>query len=375
MNVIVQPVQTAHERKTFLTFPWRIYKNDPLWVPPLLRTRDKVTDPQRGVFFRRGEAEFFVAWANGRPVGTLCAAEDKATNARKNRRDCVIGFLDYIPDHAVFSALIDTACQWAKARQLDTLFGPFDLDYDDAYGVLVDGRDRPPTLMCGHTPPYYQQYMEEAGFKPARKDNVAFALDFTNTTQLERLARLGQRSRRRGEIVLRAVNFDDWDREIDRILHLMETAMAHIPGHIGWRRDTLETAVKPFRNIADPELILFAEVKGEAVGWLPGVPNLNEALIHANGLRYPWDYAKLWWHMRQQPHCLAIKAIAVLPEYWGTAVPIYMFDELIQRARAKGYTWGDLSITSEDNPTTPGLAKQLGATLYKRWRVYHLPIT
>ena len=374
MNVTVQPVRTARERKIFLTFPWRIYKNDPLWVPPLLHSRDKMTDPQRGVFFQRGEADFFIAWVNGRPVGTLCAAEDKATNAAKNRRDCVIGFLDYIPDHAVFAALIGTARQWASARQLDTLFGPFDLDYDDAYGVLVDGRDRPPTLMCSHTPPYYHQFMEAAGFQPARKDNIAFALDFNDSAQLKRLARLGDWARQRGEIILREVNFKDWDAEIDRILYLLQTSMAHIPGHIGWRRDTLETAVKPFRDIADPELILFAEVKGEAVGWLPGVPNLNEALIHANGLRFPWDYARLWWYMRQPPRGLAIKAIAVLPEYWGTAVPIYMFDELIQRARAKGYTWGDLSITSEDNPTTPGLAKQLGATLYKRWRVYYLPI-
>ena len=74
--------------------------------------------------------------------------------------------------------------------------------------------------------------------------------------------------------------------------------------------------LQPFRDIADPELILFAEAEGEAVGWLPCIANLKEAFIHANGLKYPWDYPRLWWHMRRQPECLAIKSVLVLPDYW-----------------------------------------------------------
>lgn len=374
MPIEVRPVSSAHERQTFLTFPWRIYREDPLWVPPLLPSLAKRIDPERGVFFQRGEAQLFMAWKNGEPVGTLSVAEDKAANARKNQQDCMIGFLEYVADTAVFDALLSTACQWARARGLKTLFGPFNLEYSDAYGVLVAGRDRPPTLMCGHTPPYYQTFMENAGFQPARKDNIAFALDFAPSPALERLRRLADWARRRENITLRPVDFDDWEAEVDRIWELMETSMAHIPGHIGWERDALASAFRPFRQIADPELIIFAEVDGKAVGWLPGVPNLNEVFMHVNGLRRPWDYARLWWHMRRQTECLAIKAIAVLPDYWGTPVPILMFDELIQRARVRGYKWADLSITSEDNPTTPGLAKELGAELYKRWRVYRLPV-
>jgi GNAT superfamily N-acetyltransferase len=89
-------------------------------------------------------------------------------------------------------------------------------------------------------------------------------------------------------------------------------------------------------------------------------------------LRYPWDYIKLWWHLRGQPACLAIKSVLVLPEYWGTGVSVLLFDELARRARAKGYRWADLSLTSEDNPYTPTLAQRMGATIYKRYRVYRL---
>ena len=130
--------------------------------------------------------------------------------------------------------------------------------------------------------------------------------------------------------------------------------------------------MEPFRAFADPELILFAEVNGEAVGWFPGIPNLNEALIHANGLRYPWDYIKLWWYMRRQPRCLTIKSVLVLPEYWDTGVSVLLFDEMLKRAMAKGFKWADLSLTSEDNPRTPILAEKMGARIYKRYRVYRL---
>ena len=110
------------------------------------------------------------------------------------------------------------------------------------------------------------------------------------------------------------------------------------------------------------------------MGWFPGLPNLNEAFQHANGLRYPWDAIRLWWHLHRQPKCLAVKSVLVPPEYWDRGVAVLLFDEMLRRAREKGYAWVDLSLTSEDNPYTPTLATRLGAELYKRYRVYRLQL-
>jgi GNAT superfamily N-acetyltransferase len=369
----ILPVRTAKERGKFLTFPWRIYRDDPLWVPPLLPERAKTIDPKRGVFFQRGEAEFFIAWRDGQPVGTICAAEDRATNESRGRQECVFGFFEYVEDYDVARALLDHVKGWARQRNLKALYGPFNLDYEDSYGVLIKGRDRPPALLCGHTPPYYQGFMERYGFQPARGDNLAFAVELgEETPATRRLARLADRVRERRGITVRGADLARWEDEVDRVHRLINVALAHLPDHIGWRRDALESTLEPFRRIADPELILFAEVDGEAVGWFPGVPNLNEAFMHANGLRRPWDYARLWWHLRRQPDCLAVKSVLVLPEYWGTGVSVLLFDEMARRARAKGYKWVDLSLTSADNPNTPILARRMGARIYKRYRVYRL---
>jgi GNAT superfamily N-acetyltransferase len=375
-GIEIRPVHTARERRAFLTFPWRVYKDDPLWVPPLLPERAKLIDPQRGAFFKRGgEAELFTAWRHGEPVGTICAGKDRATNERRGTQECVFGFFEYIEDYAVFEALLDRATGWAGSRGLDALFGPFNLDYEDSYGVLIEGRGRPPALLCGHTPPYYQGFMERHGFRPARGDNIALTIDIDeDTPALQRLSRLAEKVRQQKEIVIREVDLTRWDDEINRIHRLLNVALAHLSDHIGWHREAVESLVAPFRDIADPELILFADVAGETVGWLPGIANLNEVFVHVNGLRYPWNYISLLWHMRRQTESLTIKSVLVAPEHWRTGVAVLLFDEMAKRAQAKGYKWIDLSITSEDNPQTPLIAKHLGAKVYKRWRVYRLAI-
>ncbi|MCU0486182.1 MAG: GNAT family N-acetyltransferase, partial [Anaerolineales bacterium] len=170
-------------------------------------------------------------------------------------------------------------------------------------------------------------------------------------------------------------DLEHWDLEIERIHVLLNRALAHLPGFIPWHLDALQASMEPFRQIVDPELILFAEYDGQTVGWFPGIPNLNETFIHANGLRFPWNYASLLWHLRKTPKCLAIKSVLVLPEYWSTGVAILLFDEMARRAAAKGYQWLDLSLTSADNPYTPTLADRMGARLYKRYRVYRRPLS
>ena len=370
-DVEVRPVRTRRERRVFLTFPWRIYVDDPLWVPPLLSERASVIDPDRGVFFKRGEAELFLAWRDGVPVGTICAAEDKALNGHLDGHECVFGFFDCMKDQTVARALIDRAAAWARARGLTTLGGPFNLDYEDGYGVLVEGRDRPPVILCGHTPPYYQAFFEDYGFTPLRGDNLAYEIPLSaSSAALQRTALMAERIRKQGWMKIRTPDLSRWQEEVDVVLDLLNRSLSHLTDFRPYEREAVEAMVGPFRSIADADLILFVQVDGKTVGWFPGVPNMNEVLIHLNGLRYPWDMARALRWMRHRPKCLSIKSVLILPEYWGSGAALLLIDEMAKRARAKGYEWADLSLTSADNPYTPELATRMGARIYKRYRVY-----
>jgi GNAT superfamily N-acetyltransferase len=372
-KIEIVPVFSRLERKRFVTFPWQIYQNDPLWVPPLLDDRLKLIDPTRGVFFKRGVAEFFIALRDGKPAGTIGCANDIETNAARDMKDCMIGFFECINDPDVAGALFSHARLWALAHQLNALYGPFNLDYEAGYGVLIEGRDRPPVTLCGHSPVYYQDFFEQNGFLPARGDNLAYEITPERAAvELQRLARLAVRLRERNWIKIRCARLNQWDDEVRCVHRLLNDSMKHLPDYIPWPLEGLQAALEQFRRIVDPELVLFADVEGETVGWFAGVPNVNEILIHANGLRYPWDNLRVIPHMRGRPKCLAIKSLLVLPEYWDTGVAVLLFDEMARRAISRGYTWMDMSLTSADNPYTPILATRAGARLYKRYRVYRL---
>jgi GNAT superfamily N-acetyltransferase len=374
MNSIeIRQVQSKRDRRKFLTFPYKIYKDDPIWVPPLLPDRKKMIDPQSGPFFQHGEAEFYIAWQGKKPLGTICAAIDHKANQAVDKKDCVFGFFECINNKEVARTMLDFVSGWAKTHGMDCLYGPFNLDYEDAYGILIDGRDQPPAIMCGHTADYYRAFIEDYGFKPARGQNLAFARDLTSDPDgLQEVMQFAEKVQKRKRFTIRKADLSNWKEEVDRVYELINPCLAHLPGFEPWQPEALQELMAPFVDLADPDLILFAEDQGKPIGFFPALPNFNDILIHVNGLRYPWDYLKAAWYSRQRPHSASIKSVLVLPEYWGSGVAILLFAEMAKQLIAKGYEWVDLSITSDDNPRTPALAERAGAKVYKRYQVYRL---
>ena len=368
----IKSVQSLHERRIFLTFPWKIYQNDPLWVPPLLSDRAKVTDPQQGSFFKDGHAELFITWKDGQPAGTLCLAEDRNNTRAKGFAECMYGFVECIEDFKVFQAMFDFAEGWARDRDKRSLYGPYNLDREDSRGLLIEGRDRPPPILCGHHPPYYQRFFEEYGFQKNGEDGLAYAIDIDlQNPRIQRLSRLADRVRQKHpEFDVRGANNQDMEGEIGRILYLQNEGLKHFPEHVPYSRRDIEAMILPLIDLVDMELVLFAEVNGKPAGFFPGVPNFNEVLIHLNGLRYPWDYVRYGRYRNTRPRCIAIKSVVVAPQYWDTGVAILLFDEMARRASARGYRWADLSLTGEGNLDTWPLAHHMGAEIYKRYRFY-----
>ncbi len=374
-KIQLRKVNNTFQRRRFATFPWQIYKHDPLWVPPLVTDRMKQLNPLQGSFFNHGEADFFMAYKDGTLAGTIMAAVDHSSNQSRNLKDGMFGFFECIDDQGVADALFRTAAQWNKHHGLTRMVGPFHQDYDSAYGILIEGRDRPPAISCGHTPSYYENLVKSFGFTPLRPDNIAYALDISkDTREFQLLHKLAEKAAKRGTAIIREARLDEWEDEADRVHFLLNNSLAHLDDFVGWDRQALDDTLAPFKKYADPAMILFADVGDQTVGFFPGLPNLNEILHKVNGLRYPWDALKLLRYRHTQPKGMAIKSVLVLPEYWGTGVSLMLFSEMLKRAQEKGYKWVDLSLTSADNPKTPMLAERMGAKLYKRYRVYKISL-
>lgn len=368
----IRPVVTRREKRTFLTFPWRVYKNDPLWVPPLVSERAKVIDPQRGIFYKDGRAELFIAWKDGEPAGTISLAEDKNNTRHRKFPECMFGFVECVNDYAVFEAMFKHAEQWARKYDMHSMYGTYNLDREDSRGILIEGRERPPAIYCGHHPPYYQEFFERFGFEKDGEDGLAYAVAMDlNQPTIRRLMRVADQVRARNpRFTVRGAKLNDKDAEIDRVLYLQNRGLEHMPGMVPYTRSDIESMILPLLDLVDLDLVLFAEVNGVPAGFFPGIPNFNEILIHLNGLRYPWDHLRALVYKNKKPKGLSIKSVVMLPEYWDTGLALLLFDEMAKRAAARGYTWADLSLTGEYNTDTWPLAHHMGAQIYKRYRFY-----
>jgi hypothetical protein len=168
--VNVEPVVTRQQRRAFLLFPWRIYKGDSRWVPPIVSERAARLDSRQNPLFQYGEATPFVAMRGGRVVGTIAVAVDRHANQLSKELVAIFGFFECVDDGAVAQALFDQAVAWARARELATLRGPQSFSANDEPGLLIEGRETPPAILMGWTPPYYVDLIERYGFRKRADD-------------------------------------------------------------------------------------------------------------------------------------------------------------------------------------------------------------
>ena len=211
----------------------------------------------------------FVAWRDGQPVGTLSLAEDFNRTRAMGYKECMFGFVECVDDYAVFEAMFDFATEWARAREMKSLYGPYNLDREESRGLLIEGRDRPPALLCGHQPAYYQGFFERYGLEKDIEDGLAYAIDLdVDSPRIQRLMRLAKQVRKRHpEFSVRGANLADKDAEIDRIVYLQNRGLEHFPDHVPYTRNSVEAMILPVLDMVDPELVLFAEVDGQPAGF------------------------------------------------------------------------------------------------------------
>jgi GNAT superfamily N-acetyltransferase len=380
-GVEVRRVQGRRDRRRFLSFPWRIYRDDPLWVPPVVSERAARIDPDREPRFRRGEAALFMAWRGRRPVGTIGVAVDTKSSVNRPRPVVDFGFFECVEDRAVADALLDRAVVWARGRGAGRLWGPQSFGDSDEPGVLIEGRETPRGMMMGWTAPYYRRFIEGYGFTYYR-DALAYRVTLTDYVDAaghfeppDRLrgvaARVGQRYGDR--VRLRSGDLERWDAELVIAHGIYNRALGVLPRFYPMPRAEWLRLGAALRPLLDPDLALFLLLEGEPVGFALAMPDVNTALLHCNGLRYPWDYLKLWWHSRHLPG-LSFKIMALVPEVHGLGLDALVYLRLAETAWRKGYTWVDLSLTGDDNPATHRLVARVGARLDKRYRIYQLSL-
>jgi len=375
MPITIQPVLTEADKKQFYKFAFRVYRSDPNWVPHLWPAKKSYLD-KKAAFFNYGEGDFWLAKNDGEIVGTLGTAIDHARNRGMNWKAAIFGFFEVLPgQYEAAKAMWDFACDWARQRGMDQLQGPYSFAGEDDYGFMIQGCDTAPSVLMGHTPPYYAEFADRYGFKKIY-ESVAYRIDLDgNDSDLEKLpaaiVRIAERARRRHENSVRVPQMENWDVEVEKLWRIYNTSLTSLADFSPMELVSFREQAEGLRQIIDPELVFIAEVAGKPVGFALGLPNVAEALKHANGLQYPWDYLRLAVAMKRIQSA-SFKILAMDPAYWGYGIDSILYLEMAKAIVRKGFTWVDASLTGDDNPQTNKLLARAGAYIYRRYRIYQL---
>jgi GNAT superfamily N-acetyltransferase len=378
MTLTLSPVKTLADKRAFYRFAWRVYHQDTHWVPHLWPQRKAYLD-RTAAFFSYGEGDFWLARRGREIVGTVGAAIDHARNRDTGTSAAYYGFFEVLPDgYDVACAMWDRACEWARERGMGELRGPHSFTVDEEAGFLVDGFKYAPAIMMSHSPPYYAEFAERYGFVGGR-EHVAYRLDVASlgpelsnaSPALHRIAK--RAAERHGPNAVRHARLAEWDQEIVRLHRVYNRSLAVLPGFVPIELAEFESQAQALKPMLDPELVLIAQMDGRAVGFALGLPNLNEALQRANGLRHPWDYLRFALARRAITGA-SFKILALDPDYWGYGLDALMMLEMGKAISRKGYTWVDASVTGVDNPQTNKIGVRFGGTVYRRYREYCLSL-
>jgi GNAT superfamily N-acetyltransferase len=371
-TLTVHPVRNRRELKQFILFPWKVYKGDPNWVPPLIVDMKEMLDKKKNPFFLHSDAEFFLARRDGEVVGRIAAIQNNRHNEFHKEKTGFFGFFEVLRDYDAASALFDAAASWLKDRGLELMRGPANYSTNDTVGFLLEGFERPPVVLMTYNPPYYLDFCQRYGFQKA-KDLYAYLM--TSDQPLpEKAIRVAESLKRRENVEFRTVNMKRFWEEVELVFQIYNDAWSLNWGFVPLTREEIDHIAKQLKMILDPDLVLIALVNGEPAGFSLALPDINQALIKIrNGRLFPFGLPKLLWYMRKI-NGIRVFTMGVVRKYQKRGIDSLFYVETYRRGVAKGHRWGEFSWILEDNVMMNRAAESLGARVYKRYRIYDKPL-
>jgi hypothetical protein len=372
MGVEVVPVADRQDREQFLRLPWRLYRDDPAWVPNLLMLQREVIDPKKNPFFDHGEAQLFLALRDGKPVGRISAHIDRLHNEHHGERTGFFGFFEADDDAEVAMALFEATERWLSERGMDCARGPMNFGVNEEVGMLVEGFEQPPMIAMTHARPYYGALVESAGYAKA-VDLYAYRWDIKEPPA--RMMKVVEGTRSSPHVKVRTVEMRHLQRDVDIMLDIYNEAWKDNWGYVPATRREAQKMASDLRLIADPNIGIIAEVDGEPAGMILGLPNLYEAIRDFRGFINPWNALKLLWRLKvRKLETGRLLLFGVKPKFRRSrdlvGLPFLLLYELYLGSQKGRYEWGEMSWVLENNGALNAIMPYWDAYVYKRYRIY-----
>ncbi len=375
----VRPVRGRTDLALFVDLPWRLYRNDPNWVPPLKASVRELLDQERHPFYGGGkdaEIELFLAWEGRQVVGRVAAILNHAHNRFHGENIGFFGFFESVDRIEVAEGLMAAVEAWATAKGLDAVRGPANPSTNYECGLLIEGFDGPPVLMMTYNPEYYAALLEDAGYAKV-KDLYAY-ISPRDLWSLDRLGRLVERSRRRHPgLVTRKANLKDFRGEVRLVQEIYNDAWEKNWGFIPMSEGEINWMARELKPLVQPDLLRFAFYEGEVAGFILAVPDWNPVLKDLDGSPWKHPLRTIRHLLKSKPETmegLRVITMGVKQKFRKRGIEGMLVFEAIQEALRIGYSWSEYSWILEDNELVKGTIKIVNGKLYRTYRFYEKPL-
>ncbi|MGI5832863.1 MAG: GNAT family N-acetyltransferase [Thermoguttaceae bacterium] len=365
----VVEAKTFCQRRAFLNFPFKLYENDPNWVPNIRMDEKGLVGFSKNPFYEKNSCQAFLAYRGKEVVGRIVAILNVGHLQRYHDGVGFFGFFDSIDEQDVANALFDAASSWLKERGCTTIRGPMNPSMNHTVGLLIEGFDSPPFFMMTYNPPYYATLVENYGFAKSQ-DLFSFwgeinMLPGVRDKYLDVCHRIEERTGAK----VRYVDIKHFGRDVEAFLGIYNNSLSNTWGFVPFSDRELKDMAFSLKFLIVPDLVVALELDGKIVGASFCLPDYNPRIRAIKGKLFPFGFIRLL-RKKEKIKKLRILSTNVLPEYQMLGLGLVLVNALVPRVLAWGIQEVEFSWVLESNQYSRGSLERGGAILNKTFRVY-----
>jgi GNAT superfamily N-acetyltransferase len=368
----IQKVEDKDDLRRFIELPYHLYREDPMWVPPLRSEQWGQYDPRRNPMLDHCQYDLFLLMDGDRAVGRVSAFIDRLAVEHWGQPIGLFGSYECVNDPQGSRLLLEAARDWLHKRGMKIMRGPWSFASQE-WGLVIEGFEPPPVIMAPYNPPYYNDHLTAFGFQKA-KDLIVYYADTAEGYRIpSRYLTLTDRVQARYGIRIRSIDMSCLEEEVAAIMRVSNISLADNWGYYPVTEAEVKAIARDMKSVILPESIILAEgPDGQVIGYSLPLPDLNVLLRGLDGRLFPLGWIKLLWGIPRLKQ-FRLWALGVLPEYHGKGVDALLYRRTYEVLAPRGVRL-EINYVLEDNTPMNNALRKLGVKTLRRYRVYEMGI-
>lgn len=379
-SIIIKSVASRRDLRHFIDFHYDLYKGNAYDTPTLFSDDWNTLSKDVNPAFEFCEAEYFLAYKDGKLVGRVAAIINHKANERWQRKSVRFGWLDMVDDLEVTRELLNAVAGYGRNKGMSEVVGPLGFTDFDPEGMLTEGFEELGTMATIYNFPYYPKHMEQLGGWEKDNDYVEYKLIVPDTVP-DKYTKVAQLVEKRYNLHVRILTREEvtkggYGRKIFRLIN---DTFKDLYGFSELTEKQIDHYVNMYLPYADLRLIPVVEDWNEdrkIVGVGITLPSLARAMQKCRRGRL-WPLG--WWHVlralkQHKTEIVDLEMIGVLPEYRPKGANALMFAHLIPVYQEYGFKWGESQVEMETNAGVQSQWQYLETVRHKRRRCFRKSI-